>query len=229
MVKNHLQSKRPTFSPWVAKIPWRRAWQSTPVLLPGGSQGQRSLEGCSPWGRAELGVTGRLSRQHCREPQEPLGDGDLLRSTAPWNQGCSPREPREPAPSFRPGQLSAPNSHRSDMIWCRTDEGDWILKILTWKCRDDEKLLVKIETKSITSRGGVTAMRLHESQAYEEPEPLNTWRGGAVWLCVGLRWVMTADQDPGPQSPWPGCRRGVDLDNGTLFKFTPPVRSNLHK
>ena len=30
--------------------PWRKAWQPTPVLLPGKSHGQRSLEGCSPWG-----------------------------------------------------------------------------------------------------------------------------------------------------------------------------------
>ena len=29
--------KRPGFSPWVRKIPWRRAWQPTPVLLPGDS------------------------------------------------------------------------------------------------------------------------------------------------------------------------------------------------
>ena len=30
---------------------WRRQWQPTPVLLPGKSHGQRSLVGCSPWGR----------------------------------------------------------------------------------------------------------------------------------------------------------------------------------
>ena len=35
--------------PWVGKIPWRRAWQSTPVFLPGESHGQRSLAGYSPW------------------------------------------------------------------------------------------------------------------------------------------------------------------------------------
>ena len=28
---------------WVRKIPWRRAWQPTPVFLPGESHGQRSL------------------------------------------------------------------------------------------------------------------------------------------------------------------------------------------
>ena len=31
------------------KIPWRRAWQPTPVFLPGESHGQRRLVGYSPW------------------------------------------------------------------------------------------------------------------------------------------------------------------------------------
>ena len=35
--------KRWGFDPWVGKIPWRRAWQPTPVFLPGESHGQRSL------------------------------------------------------------------------------------------------------------------------------------------------------------------------------------------
>ena len=30
------------FDPWVRKIPWRRAWQPTPVFLPGESHGQRT-------------------------------------------------------------------------------------------------------------------------------------------------------------------------------------------
>ena len=33
------------FDPWVRKIPWRRKWQATPVILPGESHGQRSLVG----------------------------------------------------------------------------------------------------------------------------------------------------------------------------------------
>ena len=39
---------KPGFDPWVGKIPWRRAWQPTPVFLPGASHGQRSLAGYSP-------------------------------------------------------------------------------------------------------------------------------------------------------------------------------------
>ena len=38
-------------------IPWRRAWQPTPVFLPGESHGQRSLAGYSPWGCKELDMT----------------------------------------------------------------------------------------------------------------------------------------------------------------------------
>ena len=39
--------KRFRLDPWVRKISWRRAWQPTPVFLPGESHGQRSLEGCN--------------------------------------------------------------------------------------------------------------------------------------------------------------------------------------
>ena len=42
------------------KIPWRRKWQSTPVLLPGKHHGQRSLVGYSPWRRKESDTTERL-------------------------------------------------------------------------------------------------------------------------------------------------------------------------
>ena len=39
--------KRSGFDPSVGKIPWRRAWQPTPVFLPGESRGQRSRVGYS--------------------------------------------------------------------------------------------------------------------------------------------------------------------------------------
>ena len=40
------QCRRPGFDPWVGKIPWRRAWQPTPVFSPGESRGQRNPAGC---------------------------------------------------------------------------------------------------------------------------------------------------------------------------------------
>ena len=46
--------------PWVGKIPWRRKWQPTPVLLPGKFHGRRSLVGYSPWGCKESDTTERL-------------------------------------------------------------------------------------------------------------------------------------------------------------------------
>ena len=51
MVKN-LPAMRET---WFGKIPWRRKWQPTPVLLPEKSHGQRSLVGYSAWGRKRVG------------------------------------------------------------------------------------------------------------------------------------------------------------------------------
>ena len=47
----HAEHIREGFNPWVRKMPWRRAWQPIPILLPGKPHGQRSLVGCSPRGR----------------------------------------------------------------------------------------------------------------------------------------------------------------------------------
>ena len=55
--------RRPRFILWVGKIPWKKAWQPTPILLPGESHGQRSLEGYSPRGRTESDMT-EASKQH---------------------------------------------------------------------------------------------------------------------------------------------------------------------
>ena len=64
MVKNLPQCRRPGFDPWVRKIPWRRAWQLTPVFLPGEFHGQRSLGGYSPRGHKELDRTERLTQHN---------------------------------------------------------------------------------------------------------------------------------------------------------------------
>ena len=42
-------------------VKWRRAWQPTPVFLPGESRGQKSLAGYSPQGHKESDRTERLS------------------------------------------------------------------------------------------------------------------------------------------------------------------------
>ena len=43
--------------PGFGRLPWRRAWQPTPVFLPGVFHGQRSLVGYSSWGHKELDTT----------------------------------------------------------------------------------------------------------------------------------------------------------------------------
>ena len=40
-----LRHKKCRFNSWVRKSPWKRAWQPTPVFLPGEPHGQRSLAG----------------------------------------------------------------------------------------------------------------------------------------------------------------------------------------
>ena len=54
------QCRRCGFDHWVGKIPWRRKWQPTPLLLPGKSHGLRRLAGYSPWGHKESDTTERL-------------------------------------------------------------------------------------------------------------------------------------------------------------------------
>ena len=48
-------------SPWVRKIPCRRAWQPIPVFLLGESHGKRRLVGYSPWGCKESDTTEQLT------------------------------------------------------------------------------------------------------------------------------------------------------------------------
>ena len=66
---------------WVVTLDWslsfygRRQCHPTPVLLPGKSQGRRSLVGCSSWGCEESDMTERLhfhfSLMHWRRKWQP--------------------------------------------------------------------------------------------------------------------------------------------------------------
>ena len=54
-VKNPPAMQETWFDPWVGKIPWRKAWQPTPVSLSGQSHGQRSLAGLQSTGLQRVG------------------------------------------------------------------------------------------------------------------------------------------------------------------------------
>ena len=56
------------FDPWVRKIPWRRAWQPTPMFLCEESHGQRSLASYSPWGPEEPDATAATEHTHTQTP-----------------------------------------------------------------------------------------------------------------------------------------------------------------
>ena len=62
--KNSAVMRRLGFNPWVGKTPWGKEWQFTPVFLLGESHGQRSLAGCSPWGRKSLSRLSQLNNNN---------------------------------------------------------------------------------------------------------------------------------------------------------------------
>ena len=72
---------------------WRRQWQLTPVLLPGKSNGQRILVGCSPWGRWESDTTERLHFHfsfHALEKEMAIHSSVLPGESQGWGNpvGC---------------------------------------------------------------------------------------------------------------------------------------------
>ena len=58
---------RDTGSMWGGKIPWRKAWQPTPIFLPRESHGQRSLASYNPWGRKESNMTEQSSPRKTKQ------------------------------------------------------------------------------------------------------------------------------------------------------------------
>ena len=51
-----------TGNPCVGKVPWRRQWQPTPLILSGKCHGQRSLMGSGQWGHKELDTAAHSRR-----------------------------------------------------------------------------------------------------------------------------------------------------------------------
>ena len=115
---------------WVPSLGWedprRRAWQPTPVFLPGKSHGQRNLAGYSPWGvaksrtrlkdkdffyrlfRAFLGIVWLAVTQLCetRSVEAKKGDSVFPRTPKPLvlehAPTSSPSLGPEPFPAFCP-------------------------------------------------------------------------------------------------------------------------------
>ena len=82
----------------------RRQWHPTPVLLPGKSHGQRSLVGCSPWGREESDTTMRLQFHFHALEKEMATHSSVLTWRIPGTAG--------------PGGLPSMGLHRVRHDWC---------------------------------------------------------------------------------------------------------------
>ena len=109
--------KRPGFSPWVGKIPWTRAWQPTPVFLPGESHGQRSLAGYSPWGHKESDTTEPLNTA-CQLYLNKIGRKIFWRKK--W----------QPTPVFWPGKSHGQRTLAGYSPWRSQRVGhDWVTNI----------------------------------------------------------------------------------------------------
>ena len=104
-----LQCGRPRFHPWVGKIPWRRKWQPTPVLLPGKSHGQGSLVGYSPWGHKESDITEWLHFHfHLRLYIESVGINYRIKWKNQWDRILR---------YLWEGSLSSPWSTDTEGVW----------------------------------------------------------------------------------------------------------------
>ena len=62
MMKNPPAMQETWVRSLVEKIPWRRAWQPTPIFLSGESHGHRSPAGYGPRGHKVLDMTERVTR-----------------------------------------------------------------------------------------------------------------------------------------------------------------------
>ena len=100
---------RPVFDPWVGKIPWRRAWQPTPVFLPGESP------------RTETGGLQSTGLQRVRHDWVTKHKHDMLfQMTVPLHMLYSLAGTFSPGWSFSPastGRFRAAITHCCRHLW----------------------------------------------------------------------------------------------------------------
>ena len=116
-------------------VPRRRQWHPTPVLLPGKSHGQRSLVGCSPWGRYESDTTERLPF-HFSLSQVGEGNGNPLQCSClenPRDGGVWWASVYAVAQSWTQLKWLSSNmypTHVTEFL----DESNIQVKVVNWKC-----------------------------------------------------------------------------------------------
>ena len=143
-----LQWGRPRFYAWVGKIPWRRKWQPTPVLLPGKSHGHRSMVSYSPCGRKGSDMTEQLHyttllasqynsplylpRWHSgKESTFQAGNAETHRFD-PWIRKLPWRRKWQRTPVFLPGKFHGQKSQVGSSPW-DGKESDTTEQLCTYK------------------------------------------------------------------------------------------------
>ena len=114
--------KRCRFDPRVRKIPWRRAWQPTIVLLPGESHGQRRLAGSSPWVPKSQTRLTWLSISRAREGT--TGHLDLIPGSGRSNRGGN-GNPRQSSCQDNPTDRGAWQAKVHGVAKSQTQRTDW--------------------------------------------------------------------------------------------------------
>ena len=71
--------------PWVGKISWSKAWQPTPVFLPGESTWTEDMVSYSPWGCKESDPTTRLSTQFVDKKTRSQIQQEICHRCILWN------------------------------------------------------------------------------------------------------------------------------------------------
>ena len=133
----------------------RRQWHPIPVFLPGKSLGQRSLVGCSPWGREESDSTERL---HFPFSLSCIGEGngDPLQCSClenPWDKGAWWAAVHGVTQSLTQlKRLSSSSSSHSntiqnapDLFWSQKLSG--VRTVSTWMMEDHLGILISIGLK----------------------------------------------------------------------------------
>ena len=96
---------------WVQSLgwedPWRRKWQSTPVFLPEGPNGQRSLAGYSPWGRKRIRHNW-ATKQQFRNSQSASGVTQEILPVV-WSSSHPYGSPNSSAPCSHSGGHTEPS------------------------------------------------------------------------------------------------------------------------
>ena len=172
----------------------RKQWHPTPVLLPRKSHGQRSLEGCSPWGRWGSDMTERL---HFLFSLSCIGEGN----GNPLQCSCleSPRDGEAwwaavygvTQSRTRLKWLSNSNSNSTSIrkaITVKTDN-----KERMWRNWDAHTLLVGMQNSAVPSENSQEHLKVLNKKLLHEPAvPLLGIYPGETEMCVHTRLYTNA-------------------------------------